>query len=129
MCTLESGVNVGLRLLILGLFSRGYVLIKGAKFINFWNFYFSYIFFPLAIYEIFKLSVILCGATLIQGATLIVFATSILDSRVLCTYMYCYIALQVNILVRSANSCTQHVCIIRKCFISWFSISKNLCRL
>ena len=42
MCTLESGVNVGLRLLILGLFSGGYVLIKGAKFINFWNFYFSY---------------------------------------------------------------------------------------
>ena len=33
--TLDSGINVGVRLLILGLFSSGYVLIKGGTFINF----------------------------------------------------------------------------------------------
>ena len=32
LITLESGINVGLRLLIFELFSRGYVLIKGAVF-------------------------------------------------------------------------------------------------
>ena len=40
--TLESGINIGVRLLILGLFSTGYVLIKGAMFINFWIFYSFY---------------------------------------------------------------------------------------
>ena len=33
--TLDSGINVGVRLLILGLFSNGYVLIKGGTIINF----------------------------------------------------------------------------------------------
>ena len=37
---LESRINVGQRLLILCLFSRGYVLIKDATFINFPTFYF-----------------------------------------------------------------------------------------
>ena len=31
--TLDSGINVGVRLLIFGLFSSGYVLIKGGTFI------------------------------------------------------------------------------------------------
>ena len=44
--TLDSGINVGVRLLIFGLFSSGYVLIKGGTFINFFIFYFS-IFFLL----------------------------------------------------------------------------------
>ena len=36
--TLDSGINVGVRLLILGLFSSGYVFIKGGKFNNFFIF-------------------------------------------------------------------------------------------
>ena len=28
LCTLDSGINIGVRLLIFGLFSRGYVLIR-----------------------------------------------------------------------------------------------------
>ena len=43
-CTLDSGINVGVRLLILGLFSSGYVLIKGGTFINFLIFYLLNIF-------------------------------------------------------------------------------------
>ena len=43
--TLDSGINVGVRLLILGLFSSGYVLIKGGTFNNFFIFYlFQYCF-------------------------------------------------------------------------------------
>ena len=38
-CTLDSGINVGVRLLISGLFSSGYVLIEGGTFINFFIFY------------------------------------------------------------------------------------------
>ena len=43
----ESRINVRVRLLILGLFSSGYVLIKGGMFINFLNFFkiFSFTFF------------------------------------------------------------------------------------
>ena len=33
--TLESGINIQVRLLIFEVFSRGYVLIKGATFIDF----------------------------------------------------------------------------------------------
>ena len=64
-CTLDSGINVGVRLLIFGLFSRGYVLIKGGTFINFFNFlsfkYFFFTFFPSAMYKKIKLFVILRG--------------------------------------------------------------------
>ena len=45
MPTLDSGINVGVRLLILGLFSSGYVLIKGGMFINFFIFHIFNIFF------------------------------------------------------------------------------------
>ena len=38
--TLDSGINVGVCLLIFGLFSSGYVLIKGGTFIIFLNFSF-----------------------------------------------------------------------------------------
>ena len=40
LTTLDSGINVGVRLLIFGIFSSGYVLIKGGTFIN------LFIFFP-----------------------------------------------------------------------------------
>ena len=43
--TLDSGINVGVRLLIFGLFSSGYVLIKGGTFINFFIFSLLNIFF------------------------------------------------------------------------------------
>ena len=73
--TLESGINVGVRLIILGLFSRGYVLIRGATFINFWIFYsFLFIFFtffPFAMYKNFKLPVILWGLCLFKGLCLL----------------------------------------------------------
>ena len=62
-CTLDSGINVGVRLLIFGLFSNGYVLIKGGTIINF--FYFLDIFFAcftLAIYKKINLSVISRGS-------------------------------------------------------------------
>ena len=63
--TLDSGINVGVRLLIFGLFSSGYVLIKGGTFINFLFFYFLNIFFftffPSAMYKKIKLLVILRG--------------------------------------------------------------------
>ena len=36
--SLDSGINVGVRLLIFGLFSNGYVLIKGGTIINFFIF-------------------------------------------------------------------------------------------
>ena len=92
----ESRINVRVRLLILGLFSSGYVLIKGGMFINFLNFFkiFSFTFFFLLVMcKKIKLSVFLRGAMLIQVATFIVFAkcsrgyvysgaTSILDSIV-----------------------------------------------
>ena len=39
--TLDSGINVGVRLLVLGLFSSGYVLIKGGTLIDFFYFLFS----------------------------------------------------------------------------------------
>ena len=42
--TLDSGINVGVRLLIFGLFSSGYVLIKGGTFINFFIFHLFNIF-------------------------------------------------------------------------------------
>ena len=64
VCTLDSGINVGVRLLILGLFSNGYVLIKGGTIINFFIFYFLDIFFAcftLAMYKKINLSVILRG--------------------------------------------------------------------
>ena len=62
LCTLDSGINVEVRLLILGLFSSGYVLIKGGTFNNFFIFLiFLFTFFPLAMYEKIKLSVILRG--------------------------------------------------------------------
>ena len=48
LCTLDSEINVGVRLLILWLFSSGYVLIKGGTFINFFKKIFN-TFFPLAI--------------------------------------------------------------------------------
>ena len=35
LCTIDSGINVGVRLLIFGFFSSGYVLIKGGMFVNF----------------------------------------------------------------------------------------------
>ena len=62
--TLDSGRNVGVRLLIFGLFSSGYVLIKGGKFINlfiffFFRIFFSTFFFPSAVYKKIKISVIL----------------------------------------------------------------------
>ena len=63
--TLDSGINVGVRLLIFGLFSSGYVLIKGGTFINFFIFlffkYLFFIFFPSAMYKKIKLLVILRG--------------------------------------------------------------------
>ena len=62
--TLGSGINVGVCLLIFGLFSSGYVLIKGGTFINFFIFYLFNIFltfFPSAMYKKIKLSVILRG--------------------------------------------------------------------
>ena len=76
--TLDSGINVGVRLLIFGIFSSGYVLIKGGMFINFFIFYFISltailsglrncfffllnIFFPSAVYKKIKISVILRG--------------------------------------------------------------------
>ena len=48
----ESGINIGVHLLILLLFSSGYMLIKGE---------FVFTFFPLAMYKKIKLSVILRG--------------------------------------------------------------------
>ena len=42
--TLDSGINVGVRLLIFGIFSSGYVLIKGGTFINYFIFYIFNIF-------------------------------------------------------------------------------------
>ena len=63
--TRDSGINVGVHLLIFGLFSSGYVLIKGGTFINFFIFYllniFFLLFFPSAMYKKIKLSVILRG--------------------------------------------------------------------
>jgi hypothetical protein len=59
--TLDSGINVGVCLLIFGLFSSGYVLIKGGTFINFFIFYLFITFFPSAMYKKIKLSVILRG--------------------------------------------------------------------
>ena len=59
--TLDSGINVGVRLLILGLFSSGYVLIKGGTFINFFIFLFFEYSFPSAMYKKIKLLVILRG--------------------------------------------------------------------
>ena len=63
--TLDSGINVGVRLLIFGLFSSGYVLIKGGTFINFliFNFFtffdiFFFTFFPSAMYKKIKLGVV-----------------------------------------------------------------------
>ena len=47
--TLDSGINIGVRLLILGLFSSGYMLIKGGMFVNFFIFIFSNI---VSVYEI-----------------------------------------------------------------------------
>ena len=66
MLTLDSGINVGVRLLIFGLFSSGYVLIKGGTFINFFFIFLSFkylffTFFPSAMYKKIKLSVILRG--------------------------------------------------------------------
>ena len=64
--TLDSGINVGVRLLIFGIFSSGYVLIKGGTFINLFIFFsfkyfFSTFFFPSAVYKKIKISVILRG--------------------------------------------------------------------
>ena len=62
--TLDSGINVWVRLLIFGLFSSGYVLIKGDTLINFSIFYLLntfFTFFPSAMYKKMKLSVILRG--------------------------------------------------------------------
>ena len=59
-----SGINVGVRLLILGLFSNGYVLIKGGTIITFFiSLFFRYFFacFTLAMYKKINLSVILRG--------------------------------------------------------------------
>ena len=51
LITLESGINVGVCLIIFGLFSSGYVFIKGSIFINFFIFLiFFFSFFPLALY-------------------------------------------------------------------------------
>ena len=63
MITLESGINIRVRLLISEVFSRGYVLIKGATFIDFWfkknflrifNFLFLWIFIKESNYLLFK---------------------------------------------------------------------------
>ena len=43
--TLDSGINVGVRLSILGIFSSGYVLIKGGTFINLFIFHLLNIYF------------------------------------------------------------------------------------
>ena len=62
--TLDSGINVGVRLLIIGLFSSGYVLIKGGTFINFFIFCLLNILFTVflsAMYKKIKMSVILRG--------------------------------------------------------------------
>ena len=69
---------MGVRLLPLGFFSSGYMLIKGCKNINFFVFIIFFYLFLLTMYEKIKLSVILRGLCLmlIQGAT------SILDPRV-----------------------------------------------
>ena len=45
LLTLDSGINVGVRLLILGIFSSGYVLIKGGTFINLFIFHLLNIYF------------------------------------------------------------------------------------
>merc|ERR1739836_45704 len=60
--TLENSLSV--QVLIFGLFSSGYVLIKGGTFINFFIFYFLnlfFTFFPSAMYKKIKLLVILRG--------------------------------------------------------------------
>jgi hypothetical protein len=50
--TLESGIDVGVRLLIFELFSRATSLLKWAMFINFWIFLVLFFtFFTLAMYE------------------------------------------------------------------------------
>ena len=62
--TLDSRINVGVRLLIFGLFSSGYMLIKRGTFINFFIFYLLNIFFPFfpsPMYKKIKWSVILRG--------------------------------------------------------------------
>ena len=76
--TLESWINIVVRLLIFDGFSSGYILIKGGYiywfliFLKlFKNFYLS---FPLAIFKRVKLSAIWEGATFIQGAMFIDFA-------------------------------------------------------
>mgnify|MGYP001477140763 CR=1 FL=1 len=115
--TLDYGINVGVRLLIFELFSSGYVLIKGGTFIKFSIFYLLNIFLLLFFLQLCKKNQIICyfkrglhlfkglcllflpnvpGATLIQGATFIVFAkcsratliqegTSFPNSRVMMT--------------------------------------------
>ena len=60
--TLDSGINVGVLLLIFGLFSSGYGLIKGGTLIDFFIFYLSNIFFyffPSTMCKKIKLSFIL----------------------------------------------------------------------
>ena len=98
----ESRINVRVRLLILGLFSSGYVLIKGGMFINFLTFFIFLIFFtsfPLAMCK--KIEFIcyfkgglclfkgLCLLFLrnVPGATFIQGGTSIPESRVLNLYV------------------------------------------
>ena len=62
LSTLDSGINIGVHLLIYGLFSSGYMLIKGGTFIDFFIFFiFFLLFFALAMYQKIKLSVILSG--------------------------------------------------------------------
>ena len=67
--TLDSVINIGVRLLILGIFSSGYMLIKGGRFINF--LIFLIYFFLLFSFGYVLENQIICH---FKGAMLIVFA-------------------------------------------------------
>ena len=92
LCTLESGINIRVRLLIFEAFSRGYILIKGGyvykflifqKLIRISNFLFLWLFIKESNYLLFKRGLCLfkglCllflpnvpGAMFIQGGTFI----------------------------------------------------------
>ena len=95
--TLDSGINVGVRLLILGLFSGAIFLLKVATVINFRNFYFfdafftSYLFWLCIKNQIscyfkggyaYLKGYVYCFFQNVPGGTFIQGATSIPESRV-----------------------------------------------
>ena len=87
----ESRINVRVRLLILGLFSSGYVLIKGGMFINFLNFFkiFSFtFFFLLFMCKKIKLSVILRGGYAYSSGYVYCFCQMFQGLRLFRGYVY-----------------------------------------